>query len=935
MITGLHSRLRGWLYRLAPLLPLLPGLVAAPSDAPYVPEPHGGAWAVTRSATRQAQVMDLQAPAAQWTRVDGGRGRLPQGWNEHSTPVAPDTRYSRVIEDGIPLLRWEVHPWEGETRPGIATRIGAISRGDSLRVTVTLRSPTRAPAELALVRDGAPANVIRSLSLEAGAGWTTRELTWQVPADTDAVLVSLALGRPGTIEIMDLSVEVVDAARLDLALKDERLAPLDKNLLRATRFPLGLPPRWMIARDLSDGDEVTVSADASMIGPSGSPALRISPGPGVKSRVMGEPFACLRPGAVHVASLSIRGRGKARLSVFAGDQVLAARDFPVSADAWSRISLPFTPRSHGDALNLMIENDGELWIDALRAAPGDGAGASAYDSGFATEVALSSNRPERIVFTDEAQDIPVVRWAVTGPVPNGARLRAKVVNLYDRQIELPAPALATGDAAILGGEWPLPAFSGQPHGAFRFEAWVENAAGQRISPYEEVVVNRLPRPRRWGEDAPDSPFGAHLLSANRHLEIAKSIGVNWVRLHDAGIQYVGWFFLERERGLWSFRDEAVDRYRAHHLMILGQLGTAPAWATALRRTGPHSWTDRYYQPEDMDAFRDYVDTVTRRYRESIRHWEIWNEPWLAEFWKKDLRRDADGRTQVVMGDDPAGDFARLQRTAYEAAKHVDPGLVIVGFNSTGGNHAVPGSKIAGEEWTRSLRDNGALGSADVVSYHQYVFEHPGYAGDSLEKGFDITTRPLRDEQGRLPRPVWMTEGSAVQKMTGPGFYYHSLPFPSADTDHRTADRLLRHVTGVLAAGAEKVFLYSMHKLGRHGDNGFPYRLLLSEDGYPHPTAVAYAALAWRLEGKRFVETIELKSGVRACVFANDAAWTTVMMPRPGTPFSVPSNQRDAFSPEDLYGNPLPTDAPLNDEVFFLSGKGAFPRARMEAGEEPR
>jgi hypothetical protein len=350
--------------------------------------------------------------------------------------------------------------------------------------------------------------------------------------------------------------------------------------------------------------------------------------------------------------------------------------------------------------------------------------------------------------------------------------------------------------------------------------------------------------------------------------------------------------------------------------------------------GPHSWTDRYYQPEDMNAFRNYVRIVASRYRKQIRHWEIWNEPWLVEFWKKDLIR-VDDQPRLVAGDDPAGDFARLQRAAYEEAKRVDQALTIVGFNSTGGNHAVPGKKIAGEEWTRALFEADAVESADIVSYHQYIYEHPGYEGDSLEKGYAIATRPLRDTQGRLPRPVWMTEGNAVQKMTDHGFYHQSMPFPEADTDRRTADRLIRHVAGTLAVGAEKVFLYSMHKLGRHADNGFPYRVLITEDGYAHPTAVAYAALAWRLEGKRFVETINLKSGVRAYVFANDAAWTAVMMPRPGTPFAVPGDKRDTFSPEDLYGNPLPADAPPNDEIFFLSGESAYPRARMEAWGEPR
>ena len=60
-------------------------------------------------------------------------------------------------------------------------------------------------------------------------------------------------------------------------------------------------------------------------------------------------------------------------------------------------------------------------------------------------------------------------------------------------------------------------FPEKPYGAFRVEAWVENPDGQRISPYNEIVVYRLHRPRHWMEDSPNSSFGVHTNSTTRHI----------------------------------------------------------------------------------------------------------------------------------------------------------------------------------------------------------------------------------------------------------------------------------------------------------------------------------------------------------------------------------------------------------------------------------
>ena len=129
--------------------------------------------------------------------------------------------------------------------------------------------------------------------------------------------------------------------------------------------------------------------------------------------------------------------------------------------------------------------------------------------------------------------------------------------------------LLKGTGTFDRGQVGYDAFPDRPLGQFRIEAWVEDSSGNRISSFNELLVTRIRRPRHWNEDAPDSPFGIHMGSTTRHHMLAKAIGINWTRLHDAGCAYTCWSFLEPHEGQWTFKDEDIARYRAHHISILG------------------------------------------------------------------------------------------------------------------------------------------------------------------------------------------------------------------------------------------------------------------------------------------------------------------------------------------------------------------------------
>ena len=87
-------------------------------------------------------------------------------------------------------------------------------------------------------------------------------------------------------------------------------------------------------------------------------------------------------------------------------------------------------------------------------------------------------------------------------------------------------------------------------------------------------MTRLERPLYWGKDAPDSPFGVHVLSADGSLKAVKAAGVNWARLHDAGAPITsggtGW---SPKKGKWIFRDDDIMAYRRNQIKVFGQFGT--------------------------------------------------------------------------------------------------------------------------------------------------------------------------------------------------------------------------------------------------------------------------------------------------------------------------------------------------------------------------
>ena len=864
-----------------------------------------GALVLSTAALAEVLIDTDFGPAGQpvnLTTPDGQTdvtGALPAEWNENSTGSwQPDIaiRYRPLAENGRRFLRFE------KLRGGnlqLAHSLPAIKEQTFLRLTFTARSVGGGAPEFGIRFDGAPYSFPWQVSPNLTPEW--REVTYNIRLEPQpqSVRLQISHGGVGEFDLQRLRLERFTREELIAAVKAETPQAAQGNLARITRFPLGLPSGWFLDRD-DDDATVRTESDPKTLGPSGAPALRVT-APGA-FRLNSAPFAVPWSFEKHTVSLSLRGQGQGRLVVIAdGGRQLAAQPFRLTGE-WQRVSVTFQPVLRGEVHGLRIEGEREVYLDALQVERGEAA--TAYRPVRPCEVVLALPASEAAVARVQFEDEPArVAYAVTGDP--AAVLRAKVANLYGESRDLPPVRL--GRDPVRQGVIDYTAAALPKYGAFRIEAWVEDAAGKPLSDPYEVVINRLRRPRYWGKEAPQSPFGVHTQPATRHLMMAKAMGINWVRLHDAGMQYLGWSWLEPEKGKWTFFDDEIHRYRRWNLSILGQLETAPNWATGYPQPCRGYW-DRWYQPTNLDDWAEYVRTVVARYRNDIHAYEVWNEPW-GGFWAKYDAAAKDERTRSATA---AADYAALQASAYRAAKAVDPGVTIVGFNSYGG--------FNGKEWTAGVLENGGYDTCDVFSYHKYTSAQLGYPGDDVSgDGLAHADAPIVAQRGKLGKPAWMSEGTILRYSTWDGLYRYTLPYPNGDDTLTAADNTARYVISTLGGGAEKLFLYTMHGIGYYYGSGQPdWRCLVTNDGYLHPASVAHSALAWLLEDTKFAKVVEVRPGVFAYLFEGAGRAVAAICPKQGhAAFELPPG----LAALDLFGNPA-RERRVGTQVTYVTGKSA-------------
>jgi hypothetical protein len=852
--------------------------------------------------------------------VDRITGEVPEGWRDDSSWCDVDVDYSKETFQNDSYLKMNLKSIRNGLAQFCYDHLPDVKDNTIFKLKIRLRNRSRGQVKIGLRKSKAPYSFYWFENERFSPDWKTYTYTFKFPKGNKQEM-GFWIYQYGTGELDIASLKLERITEKDLVKDFEKLKKKypnygPDNLLRNSRLPLGIQSGWSLYRDASEGDDVILKAENDDTAPSGLPVFKFE---SLKKYAIlnSEPFKVYFPNLEHTCKLKVKGSGKFRFEIKHQKNSFGFKQVTLKPGKWQEIKFPFKPDLFLPSYQLLISGIGSIKIDDITISPT--LKIDKVNPLDRPEVALAVPESETSVSRIQFSNTPTeIRYCVTN-VRKDAVLKSKVTDLYGETKEVNDIKLKAGKVAY--GKINFGVFPNKPLGCFRVESWIEED-GKRISPFNELVVSRVRVPRYWGKDAPNSPFGVHMMAQSRSLILAKAVGANWTRLHDAGLEYIGWWNLEPEKGKWTFFDEEIKRFRKNNIMIFGELGTAPKWASYYSKTGRtvFGYFDKFFQPLDLKDYRNYVKTVTERYKNDIAAYDVWNEPWIHAWWGVDYKgpKDSYDRSGFITSEEPQKDFVNMMKSAYTETKLVDKNILIAGFNTTS-TVSKSKSRFSGTIWTEGVLNNGGLDYCDVLAYHGYNRGDLGYPGDPVEVGLERAFGPVFKKYGKAPKPVWMTEGSPVRE-TRNGLYLHTLPFEAEDFYDKPSNDLARYMMSLLANGVERHFLYSMHcHVGLFAKNVSGYRMLTNIDGYPHPSAVAHSNFAYLIEDKKFVKRSEVAKKVYVYVFSNDSRTVACISTAHGfLDYTVPQNK--GLEIIDLYGNKLRGTVKAGENLLSLVGK---------------
>ncbi len=832
------------------------------------------------------------------------KGKLPAGWRDNSSFAPVWVEYSFGDEQGTRFQRTRVTKIEKDWAQLSIAPLPDAKQSCLYRLSITCRNRMEKSITVGLRHISKPYTYYWKKLSSFSPNWKTYKWEFDLPKNDVPMGLWISNFATGTFDIAALKLERLSPLELKNAITRKYPEGGPANLVRVSRFPLGLPSGWSIGRNSSDGDVVVVQPAENAF----TPATKITAPEHLT--ISSAPVELKYPIVKHTASISIRGNGEWLMRT--GGQGIHRSSKKITAtDSWQRIAVPFNTNQRNRFCQVFIEGQGTLYIDKFQVGPANKY-KGRYQPSMTAEItaALASGfdaGAAGVVFDDETTAFDV---ATTGDIKD-ATVHWKLFNLNEKMIKEGSidavPHLKITD------------FSAR-YGSFRLELKLERN-GKPISPTDEVIWNRLHRPRYWGRDAPDSPFAVHTLSTTRHILMAKAMGINWTRLHDAGLEYFGWWNLETEKGKWRFFDRELKRYGEHGIKIFAELGTAPPWASYYQDTGlkTFGYFDKFFQPKNLDDFANYVRVVCNRYKNEIDAFDVWNEPWIKAWWGVSYDHTLKGRAGYQTSEHPMADFVKITKLVRDEVHKIIPHAKVFGVNTTTSGNVDPITTCrGGTQWTKGILAANGIEHCDGIAFHCYTTGGVGYPGDSIETGISNAVGLIRKKyNGTIPKPLWMTEGSPLIYRIGNGLYRHVMPGEKSAELRENANRIARYQISMLANGVTRMFIYSMHSHnGIFSTGQKKWNAFTNDDGSMHPTGAAHAQTAWMLEDTRFRECREIGDGIYAYIFeGKNRAVAAISSMNKFKPLPIPQSEK--IKATGLFGNPLPQNAVYEGDVVYL------------------
>ncbi len=287
--------------------------------------------------------------------------------------------------------------------------------------------------------------------------------------------------------------------------------------------------------------------------------------------------------------------------------------------------------------------------------------------------------------------------------------------------------------------------------------WLEAATGEAdtFEQLKGLVKAFRQRPLRTEDMAAVrfagvNPFGANTFfeqeveesKLRRSMQLLREAGITWVR------QQFPWDRIEVNKkgdfnsqfgSTWAQYDRIVTLAQEYGIRIVARLDIPPDWA---RRDN----SERRSPPDNYQDYGDFVAAVASRYKGKIHHYQIWNEPNLVAEW---------GKTPS------AEDYVRLLRTAYQRAKAIDPGVVILSAALAPTLGTPDGLNESDLTYLQAMYDAGGGNFFDVLSAQGYGLwtgpgdrvAEPGHVNMSRVQ----LLREVMVRNGDAEKAIWISE----------------------------------------------------------------------------------------------------------------------------------------------------------------------------------
>lgn len=294
---------------------------------------------------------------------------------------------------------------------------------------------------------------------------------------------------------------------------------------------------------------------------------------------------------------------------------------------------------------------------------------------------------------------------------------------------------------------------------------------------------------------------------SKAVALMKEAGVGWVRMDFL------WEDIEPEQGRFEFDkyDYIVELLSENNINILGILDYSATWASACSK-----WN---CPPQDNRLFVDYATKVVRRYKDRVKHWEIWNEPDSHIYWS---------------AQDGLKSYCVLLKEVYTALKEVDPGCKVLNGGLAGGISSV-----------NHLYDNGAKDYFDILNIHYFATPLNPHAIEGVS-AFPKLAYKIMQRNADGDKKIWITEIGCpgIKKSAGVDNWWMG----NNPTESQQAEWVIKVYTELIKNNkVERIFWAFFRDCKKHWDNGIDYFGLVRWDFSKKPAFFAYQKCfnAWK------------------------------------------------------------------------------------------